>query len=176
MNRHPLLQISFPDKKKSRNHLKDDQQKIGVYLVTIISFLLLLPFTISAQSTGTLLRQTFPSTEKLIHHLKQPVFKGRPYFLELFVDIPDDELESVSIFFKTDSALDFEEVPLELIRGRYQFKFDPKTEPGEFYSYFFVVTTKDFSLYAVPLDDKGKISPNTIFPVDPIKYYESLGY
>lgn len=156
---------------RSINRLKYNQLRLfGLLLLT---FLLT---TTTSQFTETLLNQTFSPTEKIIHHLKQPIFKGRPYFIELFVDIPDDELESVSIFFKVDSALDFEEIPIKLLRGRYQFKYDPKTRTEKSFTYFFMVSTKDFSLYAVPLDDKGKISPNTVFPVDPIKYYESLGY
>ncbi|MEE9167072.1 MAG: hypothetical protein V3U24_06395 [Candidatus Neomarinimicrobiota bacterium] len=139
------------------------------YLISVI-FLL---STLLPQSTDSLLLRTFPLTGKLFHVAPSPFFQGRPYFLELFIDIPPDSLESASIFFKTDSSLQFQALPLEKYRGRFRFRYDPQNLPSNTITYFFTATEKNFGLHATPLDTSGKIVPVTLRLVDPIKYYEA---
>jgi len=127
-----------------------------------------------SQSTDSLLVKTFPLENKLFHHPPTPFFQGRPYFLELFVDIAWDSLENASIFFKTEKSIDYQEISLKEYRGRFRFKFDSEYFPGDTLNYFFIITEKNFSLHATPLDKNGKINPVFIQLVDPIEYYESL--
>jgi len=135
---------------------------------------MLLISTLTSQSIDSTLNKTFPLTNKLFHHPPSPFFKGRPYFLELFVDIQWDSLDNASIFFKTEKSAEYQEIPLEKYRGRLRFKYDPDRFPGDTLRYFFIVSGKDFSIFAIPLDDSGKIKTVNIHPVDPTKYYEHL--
>jgi hypothetical protein len=88
------------------------------------------------------------------------------------VDIPEDSLVSVTIFFKSDQSVDYQEIALQKHRGIYRFQYDPLKFVGDELSYFFVVSTKDFKLYAIPLNDKGRIAPVRLNPIDPVKYYQ----
>lgn len=122
----------------------------------------------------SLLSRTFPYTAKLLHKPPKPFFQGRPYNLEFFCDLPQDSLEAIVLFFKTDQFLQYREVPLEPYRGRFRFRYDPKLHPGEEVSYFFVAVLKSAGIHAIPVDRQGKLAPYRIRPVDPIKYYESI--
>lgn len=137
--------------------------------------LIMLPMAaLFSQSPDSLLVKTFPQSNKIFHRPPSPFFQGRPTFLELFVDIAWDSLKNVSIFFKTENSVDYQEISLEKYRGRFRFKYDSEPFPGDTISYFFMATETDFSLHVIPLDDSGKIKPVQIQPVDPIKYYESM--
>jgi len=121
----------------------------------------------------SLLNTLFPINSKLIHKIPSPFFLGRPYFLEIFCDIPTDSLESISVFYKTDGSIEFREEKLELFRGRYRFKYDPKIYPSKQLSYFFIVKVKKAGMYAFPVNNKGKLIPINIESIDPIKYYKN---
>ena len=134
--------------------------------------LLLCTFVCPAQSGDTLFTKSFPLEHKLLHRPPSPFFKSRPYLIDLFVDIPEESLERVSIFFKTESFEKYWETVLEKYRGRYRFKYNPEEYPGDTLRYFFVAITKHSGIYAVPLDKSGKISPWTILPLDPLEYHK----
>jgi len=128
--------------------------------------------TTFAQKSEILLSRIYPFAPKLLHHPPSPFLKGKPYYLELYVEIPEDSLESVTIFFKSDTSADYQEIPMEKYRGIYRFKYDPLEHQGDEISYFFVVSTKSHRLYATPLDTKWRIAPVQLNPVDPVKYYQ----
>ncbi|MFQ6674307.1 MAG: hypothetical protein ACE5GH_05940 [Fidelibacterota bacterium] len=125
------------------------------------------------QSQGDLLSRSFHSAYRIHHSPPSPFFKGRPYHLELFVDIPRDSLKAVSLFLKTEKFLEYQEIALDTYRGRYRFTYDPVQYPGDTLSYFFAVTATDFRIYATPLDTLGRIKPLEVHPLDPEKYYGS---
>ncbi|MFQ6607505.1 MAG: hypothetical protein ACE5EE_03090 [Fidelibacterota bacterium] len=129
---------------------------------------------LSAQETDSLLSSTFPPSPALFHHLKLPVFQGRPYYLELFVDIPIDQINSAAIFFRTEKMSRYREAPLEWYRGRYRFKYDPEAYPGKMFKYFFVVTEVNYSIHAIPLDSAGRVAPQILQPVNPLEYFKGL--
>ena len=129
---------------------------------------------LTGQKNDSLLTTTFQRSSALFHHLKMPIFQSRPYYLELFVDVPEDKINSASIFFSTKHIAQYREEPLEWYRGRYRFKYDPVTHPGEKFKYFFIVTETDYSIHAVPLDSIGRISPKVLQPVDPLEYFKGL--
>ena len=131
-------------------------------------------FPLFSQSIDSLLTKIFPPKHVLFHYPPTPFFQGRPYFLELFVEIPWDSLENASIFFKTEKSVEYQEIFLEKYRGRLRFKYDSDSFPGDTLHYFFMATKIDFSLYATPLDTTGRIKPMMIQPVDPNEYFESI--
>ena len=126
------------------------------------------------QEVDSVLQQTFPVSHKINHRPPRPFFEGRPYYLELFSDLPENTLESITLFFKTDQSMDYREIPLDYYRGRYRFKYDPVIYPGKKLTYFFVAIVKGSGSYATPVDENGKLVPMVIEPMDPIKYYERI--
>ena len=128
----------------------------------------------SSRLADSLLKRTFPFSQKILHKPPSPFFKGRPYTLEVFVDMSQDSVEYVSLFFKTDTFIKYREMPLEEYRGRLRFRYDPKIYPGDELQYFFVVVVKNGGIYASPVHRDGRLRPVKIRPVDPMKYYENL--
>ncbi len=138
-----------------------------------ILLLLLLTFSFG-QGAESLLQKTFPLSPKIHHRPPWPFFNGRPYHLELFSELAEKDVESLSIFFKTDQALEYREIKLESYRGRYRFKYDPTIYPGQEITYFFVAILKNSGSHATPIDENGKLAPMILRPIDPIKYYKSI--
>ena len=126
------------------------------------------------QGADSLLRKTFPISQKIHHRPPWPFFQDRPYYLEVFSDLSEEEVESLTIFFRTDQTLEYREIGLERYRGRYRFKYDPNFYPGEEITYFFVVIMKNAGSYATPVDENGNLVPMILMPIDPVKYYESI--
>tara|TARA_B100000214_G_scaffold371195_1_gene347135 strand:+ start:1308 stop:1763 length:456 start_codon:yes stop_codon:yes gene_type:complete len=120
---------------------------------------------------SSLFKKTFPLESKLLHKTPNPFFQGRPYFLELFSDIPLDSLESINFYFKTDKSKNYREEKLEFFRGSYRFKYDPKFYPGKKIYYFFIAKITNSGMYAFPINDQGMLNPIELDFVDPIKYY-----
>lgn len=126
----------------------------------------LLTSVLFCQSADSLLTKTFPLGQTVLHVPPSPFFTGRPYFLELVIDVPPESLQTAFIYFRTEKSSQYQELPLQTYKGRFRFKYDPKAYPGDSLTYFFVATTRDFALYATPLDDAGKINPAKIHPID----------
>lgn len=114
----------------------------------------------------------FPITPKVFHHPKKVVFNTRPYNMDLFVDFDNSEIESVSIFLKTDATNKYIEFPLKIIRARYRHQFNPLITPAKTIEYFFVVSLKDHSIYAAPLDENGYINTVKRTLQDPAEYFK----
>ncbi len=113
--------------------------------------------------------QTIPL---LMHLPPKIVFDDRLTKLQLYVDIPEDSIETVSIFYRTNTMENMQEIILAKEKGSYSFKFDPGIQGGDSVAYFFTVAVKDQSIHATPLDINGKIKPYNKPLVDAIKYYE----
>ena len=113
--------------------------------------------------------QTIPL---LMHLPPKIVFDDRLTKLQLYVDIPEDSIETVSIFYRTNTMENMQEIILAKEKGSYSFKFDPGIQGGDSIAYFFTVAVKDQSIHATPLDINGKIKPHNKPLVDAIKYYE----
>ncbi len=113
--------------------------------------------------------QTIPL---LMHLPPKIVFDDRLTKLQLYVDIPEDSIETVSIFYRTNTMENMQEIILAKEKGSYSFKFDPGIQGGDSIAYFFTVAVKDQSIHATPLDINGKIKPYNKPLVDAIKYYE----
>ena len=113
--------------------------------------------------------QTIPL---LMHLPPKIVFDDRLTKLQLYVDIPEDSIETVSIFYRTNTMENMQEIILAKEKGSYSFNFDPGIQGGDSVAYFFTVAVKNKSIHATPLDINGKIKPYNKPLVDAIKYYE----
>lgn len=140
-------------------------------MIRLITIILTLAIPIIGQTTEELLNKQFPQSQRIIHLPPDPFFKGRPYYLELVSDIPEDSVTSASLFIATEQSVRYLEFLLENYHGLYRFRYDPSKIIGNVLIYFFVLTTTDFGIYATPLTDAGKLDPVVIKPVDPVEYY-----
>ncbi|RMF11139.1 MAG: hypothetical protein D6762_00085 [Candidatus Neomarinimicrobiota bacterium] len=114
----------------------------------------------------------FLKTIKMIHHAPDIMFQGRPYDLELFVDFPEDSIESVLIHIKTDSMYTYLEIPLKKNRDHYLYRFNPRWFKGQHIQYFFTVQLSNFKIFATPMDEVGNIKPIRRTLIDPVQYWE----
>ena len=150
----------------SRNHL-------GIYLVVIFIFLSGSSLTASLpDSTSDYSRSYFQEKSTLLHLPPKNIFDDRPTKLQLYVDLPEDSIARVSIFYKTNIMENMQEIPLIKEGGFYTFKFEPEVPGADFVTYFFTVATSYQSMYATPLDKYGNINPYKKPLIDPIKYFE----
>ena len=111
-------------------------------------------------------------SKKIIHHPEKIMFQGRNYNLELIVDIPEDSIESVNLFIRTDTKRPYQEISLKQKRGIYSLRFDPEVFPGSLVQYFFIVQLSDYSLFAIPVDKRGAIQSVERALVDAVEYYK----
>ena len=150
----------------SRNHL-------GIYSVVIFIFLSGSSLTASLpDSTSDYSRSYFQEKSTLLHLPPKNIFDDRPTKLQLYVDIPEDSIARVSIFYKTNIMENMQEIPLIKEGGFYTFKFEPEVPGADFVTYFFTVATSYQSMYATPVDNNGNIKPYKKPLIDPIKYFE----
>lgn len=124
-----------------------------------------------SDNPAELFERTFSFTPRVFHHPPEVLFVNRPQDIDLFVDFPEDSLESIRLYFRTDRMKKYQEVHLDMVRQRYHFRFDPNEIPAKTLEYFFIVTLKDFSLFAAPLDKNGFIQPIQKKLRDPVEYY-----
>ena len=155
-----------------------DSRSINQNPDSVLGFLpLLLTGTIwqseAALPPDSFLTRTFLSTPDVFHTEPEVLFTNRPQHIDLFVEFPKKDLESVRLYFQTDSMIVWQEIHLRYFRGRYRYLFDPNIIPGTKLEYFFVVTLKNFSIYAEPLDEMGMLSPIKKPFLDPVKYYKA---
>ena len=111
-------------------------------------------------------------TSKVLHHPNKVLFNSRAFELEVFTDFLRDELESISLFYKTDDKPQFIEILFDIQANRYVFKYDPRVNPANEITYFFTVIHKNGSVYATPIDKEGELKPFTQNLVDPVEYYK----
>ena len=145
----------------------------GIYLALlfILSNTTWLP---AAEPDSTLdISATYFRTIPLLLHLPPKIiFNDRLTKLQLYVDIPEDSIATVSIFYSKNAMEYMQEFTLAKEKGSYTFNFDPGFQGGDSVTYFFTVAVIDQSIHATPLDKNGKIKPYNKPLVDPIKYYE----
>ena len=108
----------------------------------------------------------------LLHRTPKVMYDDRPTLLQLFVNIHNDSIKAVSIFYKTNEMSIFQEIQLDKIKGAFTYKFDPGKQKGNSLSYFFIVQQWENAVHATPLGDSGKIKPYNQPLVDAIEYYE----
>ena len=141
-----------------------------------ISMLFLFPAVLLAtELPDSLTEQNYNGylqSKKIIHHPEEIMFQRRNYNLELIVDIPDDSIESVNLFIRTDTKRPYQEILLKQKRGIYSLRFDPEVFPGSLVQYFFIVQLSDYSLFAIPVDKRGAIHPVERTLVDAVEYYK----
>ena len=111
-------------------------------------------------------------SKKIIHHPEKIMFQGRTYNLELIVDVPEDSIESVNLFIRTDTKRPYQEILLKQKRGIYSLRFDPEVFPGSLVQYFFIVQLSDYSLFAIPVDNNGAIRPVERVLINAVEYYK----
>lgn len=123
-------------------------------------------------SLPDMLSVTFSHTPKVFHHPARVLFNSRAFYLEVFVKFPRTDLESVSLFYKTDAMPRFVEIPMDINATRYRFRYDPIQRPAQKITYFFTVATTGGSLYATPVDSSGILKPLTKYLLDPRSYFK----
>ena len=145
----------------------------GIYLALLFIFsnTTWLPAT-EPDSTLDISTTYFRTTPLLLHQPPKIIFDDRLTKLQLYVDIPEDSIATVSIFYRTNAMENMQEITLAKEKGSYTFNFDPGFQGGDSVTYFFTVAVIDQSIHATPLDKNGKIKPYNKPLVDPIKYYE----
>jgi hypothetical protein len=114
----------------------------------------------------------FPITPKVFHHPEKVLFNTRPYNMDLFVDFDEEEIESASVFIKTNAMESYIEFRMNTYRARYRHAFNPLLTPATTIEYFFVVILKDDSIYAAPLDKDGYIIIVKHILEDPAEYFK----
>ena len=145
----------------------------GIYLALLFIFsnTAWLPAT-EPDSTLDISTTYFRTAPLLLHQPPKIIFDDRLTKLQLYVDIPEDSIATVSIFYRTNAMENMQEITLAKEKGSYAFNFDPGFQGGDAVTYFFTVAVIDQSIHATPLDKNGKIKPYNKPLVDPIKYYE----
>jgi len=108
----------------------------------------------------------------IFHHPAKVLFNTRAFDLELFIKIPRDSIESVSLFYQTDEMSRLEEVVFDLKSSRFKFHYDPKERPAKKITYYFIVSRTGGSLYAAPVDSNGVLRPITKYLLDPEYYFK----
>lgn len=137
-----------------------------------ILFTSLLLQSLPQDSISQVLQRSYNITPLVFHHPEKVIFNTRPYDIDLFVDFKNEKINSVSLFIKTDVSNSYTEYSMGVTRGRYRYRFDPNKTPVKNIEYFFIVTLKDFSIYAAPLDKNGYIKTVKRTLVDPAKYFK----
>jgi hypothetical protein len=108
----------------------------------------------------------------LFHNPPVAVLNDRPFRMDLFVNFDPEEIEKVALLFRTDSIRNFKEIPLGGEYYRYRYLI-PKEElqGGAALTYYFLVTLKDYRLYAYPKDSLDQPDPFVIDLVPPTKEF-----
>jgi len=143
---------------------------------TLIKLSLLIPYILLAQIENQV-RDDSPGlfkNQRLFHSPPKPLFKGRSHNLNFITDVPDDSVLSATLFFKTDFMAYYQEFVLNGVKGLYQFTYDPKTYPGTYLQYYFVIETEK-KVYGSPLNDQGELIPVKKLLVDPVQYFKQQG-
>ena len=143
---------------------------------TLIKLSLLIPYTLLGQIENQV-RDDNPGlfkNQRLFHSPPKPLFKGRSHNLNFITDVPDDSVLSATLFFKTDFMAYYQEFVLNGVKGLYQFTYDPKTYPGTYLQYYFVIETEK-KVYGSPLNDQGELIPVKKLLVDPVQYFKQQG-
>ncbi len=137
----------------------------------IWAVLLSLLFSDSLNTSATdLSAPTFLRTIRIIHNPPEIIFRGRPYDLTCFVDFPKDSVQAVTLFIKSNTMAAYREVPLKGKLSLYSFRAYDTDFPGDTLTYFFTVELED-KIFAIPLDNTGRVRPVVREYIDARDYY-----
>ena len=143
---------------------------------TLLKLSLLIPYILLGQIENQV-RDDNPGlfkNQRLFHSPPKPLFKGRSHNLNFITDVPDDSVLSATLFFKTHFMAYYQEFVLNGVEGLYQFPYAPKTYPGTYLQYYFVIETEK-KVYGSPLNDQGELIPVKKLLVDPVQYFKQQG-
>jgi hypothetical protein len=107
----------------------------------------------------------------LFHNPPVAILNDRPFRMDLFVNLVIEDVESVSLFMRVDTAKNYKEIPLEGEYSRYRYIIPKEELQGDALTYYFLVTLKDYSLYAYPMDAEEQPEPFVIDLVPPTKEF-----
>ena len=114
----------------------------------------------------------FSFTPKLFHHPHKVLFNSRIFELEVFADLPKQDIKQVSLFYRTDAVPRYIEHSFNQNEMRYVFSYDPQKQPATYITYFFTVALNNGSMFATPVDSAGTLVPITKYLLDPVEYYK----
>ncbi|MFQ6030474.1 MAG: hypothetical protein ACE5Q6_23615 [Dehalococcoidia bacterium] len=113
----------------------------------------------------------------IVHQPPKAILNDRPYIMDLFLNFDSSEVAAVSLFLRDDSSQGFREIPLEGRFGRYRHVLLVEALRGTQLTYFFLVTLRDWRLWAYPLAPDGHIQPFVIDLVPPTqKFFQNRLY
>ena len=112
----------------------------------------------------------------LFHNPPVAILNDRPFRMDLIVNSELVDISSISLFIKGDTAEVFKEIPLTMQYGRCQYYIPEEELQGGTLTYYFLLTTKDYRLWAYPLDEDGKLEPYVIDLVPPTREFFQRGY
>ncbi|MEE8335609.1 MAG: hypothetical protein V3S48_04145 [Candidatus Neomarinimicrobiota bacterium] len=134
--------------------------------------LILMAFLLFTQPDSISSNYIFPLAPPIFHHPPKVLFNSRSFDLELFIKTSRDSIKSISFFYQTDEMPRLVEIPFDVNSPRIQFHYDPKLRPAKKITYYFVVSLRDGSLYAAPVDSSGILKPVTKYLLDPEYYFK----
>lgn len=108
----------------------------------------------------------------LFHNPPVAILNDRPFRMDVFVNFDPPEIEHVALLFRADTTGNFKEISLEGEYHRYRYII-PKEElqGNSTLTYYFLVTLKDYRLYAYPKDSLDQLDPFIIDLVPPTKEF-----
>jgi len=107
----------------------------------------------------------------LFHNPPVAILNDRPFKMDFFVNFDPEEIESVALLMRVDSASNFQEIPLTGEYNRYRYMIPKEDLQGSALNYYFLVILKDYRLYAYPKNAAGSIEPYLIDLVPPTKEF-----
>lgn len=114
----------------------------------------------------------FSFTPKLFHHPQRVLFNSRTFDLEVFSDFPPNSVQSISLFYKTDTVPRYQEIPFDPHKKRFSYRYNPRKYPANKITYFFTISLTNGELYGTPVDSVGQLLPVTKYLWDPREYYK----
>ena len=114
----------------------------------------------------------FSFTPKVFHQPARVLFNSRIFELEVFTDFPTNDINQVSLFYKTNTHSRFIEHPFKKNAKRFVFSYNPKEMPADYITYFFTVSLNNGAMYATPVDSSGLVTPVTKYLLDAAEYYK----
>ena len=105
------------------------------------------------------------------HHAPAAIMNNRPYQVELIVALDSTTIDAVSFMFRADESDTYREIHLDGEYGRYSCSLPVEMLTGDTLTYFFLVTMKDYGLWAWPLDPDGRIRPFMVALLSPDEYF-----
>jgi len=112
----------------------------------------------------------------LFHNPPVAILNDRPFRMDFFVDFDPKDIASVSLFLRGDSSQTYKEIPLTMEYTRYRHTLPVEELRGSGLTYYFLVTLKDYRLWAYPTGKDGRVQPFVIDLVPPTKEFFQKHY